>query len=127
MSVSTAIALIIASFFPALFCFLYAAKMTGDIFDETVTGVVAGNPMPMKFRQIRFYTLSMTYALSATVCEIGTALLNLRIAQQVADADVKALAHVFMAIAAIAAAGALAATALASLYVLSRFRESTGD
>jgi len=127
MSVSTAIALIIASFFPALFCFLYAVKRTGDIFDETVTGVIAGNPIPMKFREIRFYTLSMAYALAATVCEIGTSLLNLRIAQQVADADIKALAHVFMAIAAIAAVGALASYALALLYVLSVFRETPRD
>lgn len=124
MSASIAFALIIATFFPGMFCFLYASKMANDIADETVTGVVRGVPVPRKYRGIKFFQMFLGYVLIAVVCALFVALVTAGIGQHAVDANVRGLAYATAFIGAAGALGWLFNAASALLYFRFIWRET---
>jgi len=91
---STAIALIVATFFVALPCFMYISKMTNDVGAEILAGVIRGNPVSTKSRWLMLYQIYVSYVLAAMTCGAVLSLASLRIADHVDDADIKRLAYV---------------------------------
>ena len=115
MSDSTAIALIIATFFPTFFCFLYALKLANDAGEKISTGVLRGIPVPKTYRGIMLYQVWIGYVVAAVACTILGALLNIRIAASVTDGEASAAAHVAAVICAVGALG-LAINALVQFH-----------
>ena len=117
MSDFTAIALIIATFFPTFFCFNYVVKLANDAGEKISTGVLRGIPIPKAYRGIMLYQIWIGYVVAAVACGILGALLSIRIAASVTDGEVSAVAHVAAMICAVGALG-LALNALVQLHYL---------
>jgi len=94
MSTSTAIALIIANFLPGIFVYFYISKLANDSGAMIVTGVVDGAPVSMKYRWVMLHQTYSGYVLGAVAGGFMLALVNLRIADNVVDIDIKRLAYV---------------------------------
>jgi len=90
---STAIALVVATFFVALLCIMYISKMANDVGAEILAGVVRGNPVSTKSRWLMLYQIYVSYVLAAMTCGAVLSLASLRIADHVDDADIKRLAY----------------------------------
>lgn len=105
MSNSTAIALIIATFMPLYFLFFYITRMANDVAAEIETGVIRGVPVSTKYRGIMLYSTWAGYATGVVALGIFAAMLNIQIAANVPDDDIKALAYVGALIGGVAAFG----------------------
>jgi predicted secreted protein len=93
MSDSTTIALIIASFFPGTFAIFYISKMTNDVGNEIVTGVIRGIPISTKARWLVLHQTWVGYVLGAVGCGVMIAALNVQIAAHATDAGIQTLAY----------------------------------
>jgi len=105
MSDSTAIALIIASFFPGAFVIFYSSKMTNDVGIEILTGVIRGIPISIKARWLILHQTWVGYVLGMVGCGVMIAVLNVQIAAHATDAGIQTVAYMtafFGAFAAIA-------------------------
>ena len=123
MSNSTALALITASFLPAFFCFHYITKLANDVAMEIETGVVRGIPISSGYRRIMLYQIWSGYGLGAITCAIFAAILNLRIAANVDDVDIKTVAYLAAVMAGIGAVGYAANGVLEFLHYRSVLRQ----
>jgi hypothetical protein len=103
MSNSTAIALLIASFATIFFCFSYATKNANELATEIVTGVVRGVPLSTQYRYMMLYNHWAGYAVASIFSLVVGTFMNVLIAANVADEDVKALAYVVAFVTAVGA------------------------
>jgi hypothetical protein len=127
MATSTALALIIANFLPLFFCFHYISKLANDVGAQIETGVLQGIPTSIEYRRMMLYAIWVGYGLGAVTCGIFAAILNIRIAACVDDADIRAAAYVA---AVIGGVGALAYTAngvLALIHYRSTLRQAEAN
>jgi len=93
MSDSTAIALIIASFFPGGFLVFWMSKLANDVGAEIVAGVIRGNPMPTKQRWLVFYQTWLGYVSGTVGACVLAAAVNVQIAAHVTDTGVETVAY----------------------------------
>ena len=94
MSTSTALALIIGNFLPGIFIYFYISKLANDSGAMIVTGVIDGTPVSTKYRWIMLHQTYSGYVLGAVAGGFFLVLANLRIADHVADVDMRRLAYV---------------------------------
>jgi len=103
MSNSTAIALIIAAFVSVFLCFEYSTKQANELATEIVTGVARGVPLSTEYRLMMLYNHWAGYAVASIFSLLVGAILQVRIAANVSDGDVKTLAYMVAAVTALGA------------------------
>jgi hypothetical protein len=118
MSNTVAIALISATSFSAFFCFQYVTNLANNAGAEVATGVVGGIPITRTYRGIMLYQVWIGYVTGAVACLILMGFVNLQVAGQVTDTQVKALAYLGAAMGAVGSLGVL----LNSISALVHFR-----
>ena len=94
MSTSTALVLIAATTFSAMFVFLQATKMANDTANEIATGVVRGIRISNEYRSILLYGNWFGQGFAAVLPALFLGILNVRIAGVVTDENVQSLAYV---------------------------------
>jgi len=127
MSDSTALALIIASFFPGGFLVFYLTKMANDISHEIVAGVVRGSPASTTYRWILLYQTWLGYALAAMGACVFVAALNVKIAVQATDRGVEAVAYLAAFFFALIAFSWLVGAVSELIYYRSVLRQAEAD
>jgi len=93
MSSSVATALISATSFSAYFCFQYVTNLANNAGAEVATGVIGGVPITRTYRGLMLYQVWIGYVVGAVACLIFMAFVNLQVAAQVTDTQVRALAY----------------------------------
>jgi hypothetical protein len=126
MSTSAALALIIATFLPGFLVF-YLAKLAVDTGAQIVTGVVWGVPVSIKYRRLLLYQTWANYVIGAAGAALLAAAVSLKIARDVADAEVQLLAYFAAFIGALLGAGILLSGVPEFLAFRSVLRETKRD
>jgi hypothetical protein len=82
------------------YVFFYVSKIANDTGDQIALGYLEGRPIPTQQRWLMLYNTWTSYAVGAAVLGVFLGLAQLRLADYVADAQVKGLAYLAAAIAA---------------------------
>ena len=127
MSPSTAITLIIASFFPGAFVIFYISKMTNDVGNEIFTGVIRGIPISIKARWIILHQTWVGYVLGIVGVGVMIAAVNVQIAAHAPDAAIQTVAYLTAFFGAVAAFVWVLAAISGFIHYRSVLREAETD
>jgi hypothetical protein len=126
MPTSTALALIIASDVPTIFCYLYTSRLVIGISTEIVTGVTHGIPIPTTWRWKMIDKWLYVVAAGVAACAIA-ATVNVKIATAATDEGVKTVAYLVAFFGALIALSWLLHAVSDFIYLRSVLREANRD
>ena len=126
MSISTALALLIASIFPGAFVFFYSSKLAVDVGNEVQAGVIRGMPISIKARWLHLYHTYVGYVLGAVSVGLLNAAVNVQIAAHAPDAAIRTVAYLAAFVSATAASISALSCFSGLIYCRSVLRQAEG-
>jgi len=93
MSDSIALALIIATFFPAFLCFIYMTKVINDVGMDVLSGTADDRPISTTYRWIMLHQIWAPQVSAIVACLVLASMINFQIAATVTEAGIRAIAY----------------------------------